>query len=148
MNRRLLSAITVGLLGVSLFAGTALAAHNGNNRAVLTGTGDADASGVAIVNYSEGQGTFNGNITVDNLVAGATYRFFVRGATGEQLICAGIADSSGTFTCSEQKLTLNGFGRAVVRNAAGVEVAVGTFARRGNCRDADQAASQCEAQRP
>ena len=98
INRRLLSAITVGLLGVSLFAGTALAAHNGNNRAVLTDTGDADASGIAIVNYSEGQGTFNGNFTVDNLVAGATYRFFVLGATGEQLIWSGTAYSAGTFT--------------------------------------------------
>ncbi len=149
MKRRLLSAITVGLLGVSLFAGTALAAHNGNNRAVLMGTGDSDASGIAIVNYSEGQGTFNGNITVDSLVAGATYTFFVRAGSGaEQLICAGTADVDGTFTCSAQKLTLNGFARAVVRNAAGVEVAIGTFERRGNCRDADQAGSQCEAQRP
>ena len=78
--------------------------------AVERGTGDADASGVAIVNYSEGQGTFNGNITVDNLVAGATYRFFVRAGSGaEQLICSGTADSAGTFTCSAQKLTLNGF---------------------------------------
>lgn len=149
MNRRLLSAITVGLLGVSLFAGTALGAHNGNNRAVVTGTGDADATGIAIVNYSEGQGTFNGNITVDNLVAGATYRFFVRAGSGaEQLICSGTADSAGTFTCAAQKLALNGFARAVVRNAAGGEVAVGTFERRGNCRDADQAGSQCEARRP
>jgi len=134
---------------VGLLAGTALAAHNGNNRAVLAGTGDADASGIAIVNYSEGQGTFNGNITVDNLVAGATYTFFVRAGSGaEQLICTGTADLDGTFTCSAQKLTLNGFARAVVRDAAGVEVAVGTFERRGNCRDADQAGSQCEAQRP
>lgn len=149
MKRRLLSAITVGLLGVSLFAGTALAAHNGNNRAVLTGTGDADASGTAIVNYSEGKGLFNGTITVDNLVAGATYRFFVRAASGaEQLICTGTASSAGTFTCAEQKLDLNGFARAVVRDAAGTEVAVGTFERRGNCRDADQAGSLCQAQRP
>ena len=150
MNRRLLSAITIGLLGVSLFAGTALGAHNGNNRAVVTGTGDADATGIAIVNYSEGQGTFNGNITVDNLVAGAAYTFLVRSPNGvsEQVICSGTADSDRTFTCAAQKLALNGFARAVVRDAAGVEVAVGTFERRGNCRDADQAGSQCEAQRP
>lgn len=149
MQRRLISAITVGLLGVSLFAGVALGAHNGNNRAALAGTGDSDASGVAIVNYSEGQGTFNGNITVDDLVAGATYRFFVRAASGaEQLICSGMADPAGTFTCAEQKLALNGFARAVVRDASGAEAAAGLFARRGNCRDADQAGSLCEAQRP
>ena len=150
MNRRLFIAITIGLLGVSLFASTALGAHNGNNRAVVTGTGDANATGIAIANYSEGQGTFNGNITVDNLVAGASYTFLVRSPNGvtEQVICAGTADSGGTFTCSAQKLTLNGFAKAVVRDAADVEVAIGTFDRRGNCRDADQAGSQCEARRP
>lgn len=150
MNRRLLSAITFGLLSVSLLAGTALAAHNGNNRAVLTGTGDADASGIAIVNYSEGRSTFNGNITVDNLDAGEMYTFLVRSPNGvtEQVICSGTADGDGTFTCSEQNLPLNGFTTAVVRDEAGVEVAIGTFARRGNCRDADQGGSQCEAQRP
>jgi hypothetical protein len=148
MNRKLLSAITVGLLSVGMFAGTAFGAHNGNNRAELSGTGDADALGVAIVNYSEGQGTFNGNITVSNLTPGSTYTFLVRGTSGERTICSGTADAAGTFTCSAQKLTLPGFGTAVVRDSAGREVASGVFARRGNCRDEDQAGSQCEAQRP
>ncbi len=148
MNRRLLSALTVGLLSVGLFAGTAFGAHNGNNRAELSGTGDADASGVAIVNYSEGRGTFNGNITVSDLEPGETYTFLVRGAGGEQVICSGEASASGTFTCSAQKLTLAGFTTAVVRDSAGVEVASGVFARRGNCRDPEQAGSLCEAQRP
>ncbi len=148
MNRRLLGAMTVGLLSVGMFAGTAFGAHNGNNRAELSGTGDGDASGVAIVNYSEGQGTFNGNITVSNLAPSATYTFLVRGATGERTICSGTADAAGRFTCSAQGLTLAGFGTAVVRDSAGLEVASGLFARRGNCRDADQAGSQCEAQRP
>lgn len=150
MNRRLLSAITIGLIGASLMAGTVLAAHNGNNRAFISGTGDPDASGVAIVNYSEGTGKFNGNITVANLDAGESYTFLVRSPNGlvETVVCTGTADANGTFTCSAQKLTLGGFAKAVVRDAAGVEVAVGTFDRRGNCRDADQAGSQCEAQRP
>ena len=38
-----------------------------------------------------------------------------------------------------------GFTMAVVRNAAGVAVVTGTFERRGNCRDPDQAMSQCTA---
>ena len=148
MTRRLMGAMTVALFSVGLIAGTALGAHNGNNRAELSGPSDADATGVAIVNYSEGRGTFNGNITVSNLEQGETYRFFVRGAGGEQLICEGTASADGTFTCSEQKLVLNGFGTAVVRDSSGTQVASGVFTRRGNCRDADQAGSMCEAQRP
>lgn len=148
MNRQLIRAVTTAMLGVALFAGTALGAHNGNNRAELTGTGDPDATGVAIVNYSEGKGTFNGNVTVSNLTPGETYTFLVRGATGERTICSGTADAAGTFSCSAQGLTLPGFGTAVIRDASGAEVATGVFQRRGNCRDADQAGSQCEAQRP
>lgn len=133
---------------LTLLAGTvgmASAAHNGNNSAVITGTGDPDATGKAIVNYREGTGTFNGTITVDNLTPGETYSFFVRGATGETLICTDTADAEGTFTCSEQNLTLPGFGMAVVRDSAGVEVATGTFERRGNCRDPQQGGTQCAA---
>ncbi len=150
MNRKLISAMTTAMLGVALFAGSALGAHNGNNRAELTGTGDPNATGVAIVNYSEGKGTFNGNITVSNLTAGAAYTFLVRSPNGvtEQVICSGTADADGTFTCSAQGLPLNGFAKAVVRDSNGTEVAVGTFERRGNCRDPLQAGSQCEAKRP
>jgi len=126
-------------------APTAIAAHNGNNSAELTGTGDPDASGKAIVNYSEGRGDFNGTITVRNLNPGETYSFFVRRGAAEQLICSDEANRQGTFTCQAQHLRLNGFTMAVVRNAAGVEVAKGTFERRGNCRDPDQAGSLCTA---
>lgn len=145
MIRGLLGVITIGLLGAALFAGTALGAHNGNNRAELIGTGDPNASGVAIVNYSEGTGKFNGNITVSNLEPGEAYSFFVRGATGETLVCTGTTNAAGTFTCSAQQLVLPGFGIAVVRDAAGVEVASGTFDRRGNCRDPQQVGSLCKA---
>ncbi len=143
--------MTTGLLGVALFAGTAFGAHNGNNRAELAGTTvEPDASGVAIVNYSEGQGTFNGNVTVSNLIPGATYTFAVRRGAGTTYttICTGTADADGTFICSAQGLTLPGFTTAVVLDAGGVEVARGVFERRGNCRDPEQAGSQCEAQRP
>ncbi|MBA2360566.1 MAG: hypothetical protein H0V79_06480 [Actinobacteria bacterium] len=124
---------------------TALAAHNGNNAAQLTGTGDPDAIGRAIVNYSEGRGDFNGTIMVQNLDPGETYSFFVRGGTVETLVCSGEANDQGTFTCQEQHLLLPGFTMAVVRDAAGVEVAKGTFDRRGNCRDPDQGGSLCKA---
>lgn len=49
------------------------------------------------------------------------------------------------ITCNAQKLTLPGFTRAVVRDSAGMEDASGVFARRGNCRDPDQAGSLCKA---
>ena len=125
---------------------TALAAHNGNNSAQLTGTAaDPDATGKAIVNYSEGRGDFNGTITVRNLVPGATYSFFVRRGATETLVCSGEANSQGTFTCQAQHLRLPGFTHAVVRNAAGVEVASGVFERRGNCRDPEQGGSLCTA---
>jgi len=130
------------LLGTVTAASTA---HNGNNKAPITGTGDQDATGQAIVNYREGTGTFNGTITVKNLTPGTTYTFFVRRLTGETPICTGVANTQGTFTCSAQGLTLPGFTMAVVRDAAGMEVATGTFERRGNCRDPQQAGSQCVA---
>ena len=133
---------------LTLVVGTVVvtsAAHNGNNKASITGTGDPDATGQAIVNYREGTGTFNGSIAVKNLEPGETYTFLVRGATGETIICMDEANSSGTFTCSAQDLTLPGFGMAVVRDGAGMEVATGTFDRRGNCRDPQQGGSLCEA---
>lgn len=147
-RRRLGSLVAAGALSLAAFASTAgpaVAAHNGNNRAEITGTGDPDVAGRAIVNYSEGRGDFNGSITVSNLTPGETYSFFVRRGTAETLVCSGVANSQGTFTCSEQHLPLPGFAMAVVRNSAGVEVASGTFDRRGNCRDPEQAGSLCAA---
>ena len=133
---------------LTLLIGTvtaASAAHNGHAKTPIAGTGDPDATGQSIVNYREGTGTFNGTITVKNLTPGATYTFLVRGATGETPICSAEASSRGTFTCNAQDLTLPGFTMAVVRDAAGMEVATGTFERRGNCRDPQQAGSQCVA---
>ena len=135
----LLLAVLVGTVPATL------AAHNGNNQAVLSGTGDPDATGKAIVNYREGTGTFNGTITVQNLTPGATYTVLVRGASGERVICTDVANTQGSFTCSAQDLTLPGFVTAVVRDSAGTDVASGTFERRGNCRDPEQAGSQCAA---
>ena len=143
--RRGLTAFFLATMMVLAFAGVAGAAHNGNNKAALTGTGDPDATGQAIVNYREGTGTFNGTITVSNLTPGEMYTFLVRRGAVETVVCSGTANSSGVFTCSAQDLALPGFVMAVVRDSAGIEVATGTFARRGNCRDADQAGSQCAA---
>ena len=132
-------------LVVLAVAGTASAAHNGNNKAEL---GVGSVTGTAIVNYSEGQGTFNGTISVQGLVPNTSYLFYVTGAgagTIGRLICSGISSSSGTFTCSEQKLALPGFTTAQVRTSGGTVVASGTFDRRGNCRDPEQMGSQCKA---
>ncbi|HEV2528754.1 MAG TPA: hypothetical protein VGT61_09935 [Thermomicrobiales bacterium] len=140
----LLLAVLLGTVG------TVSAAHNGNNKASLTGTGgEADASGQSIVNYREGTGTFNGKVSVTGLVPGATYTFLVRAPAtaggGETRVCSGEANAQGTFSCAAQDIALPGFVAAVVRDATGTEVATGTYERRGNCRDPQQAGSQCNA---
>lgn len=147
--RTLLRSLGGLALLLTLLVGTvdsASAAHFGNNKATLVGMGtEADASGQAIVNYSKGTQTFNGRISVTNLVPGETYRFLVRSAAGEQLICEGVATDRGTFMCNAQGLTLETFAVAVVRDSAGMEVASAPFDRRGNCRVPNQALSQCDA---
>ena len=138
----LVAVMLVTVLGTS-------AAHNGNNKANLVGVyPETDATGQAIVNYREGTGTFNGTVTVRNLMPGETYEFYVTGAasgTAGVLICSGEATNGGTFTCSAQGLVLPGFTTAEVREDDGTVVARGAFERRGNCRDPQQAGSQCEA---
>ena len=47
--------------------------------------------------------------------------------------------------CSANGLILPGFNAAEIVDDNGDVVASGIFARRGNCRDADQAGSLCEA---
>lgn len=129
-------------------APNAVASHHSNNYAEVVGTADPDATGKAIVNYSEGGGDYTGSITVANLVPGATYSYSVwRTAVDNStvLLCTGEANSRGMFTCQAQHFVLGGFGQAVVRDAAGVVVAVGTFERRGTCRDPEQSMTQCEA---
>ena len=142
-----LTLLIAALAAVMAFGvvGTAAAAHNGNNKAELAGTGDPDATGNAVVNYSEGTGTFNGRVTVNNLMPGEMYTFLVRRPGPETEICSGEANAGGTFVCSAQGLRLPGFSDAVIRDSSGTEVAFGTFRRGGNCRDADQAGSQCNA---
>ena len=133
---------------VSGMVSSAGAAHNGNNRAEVSGTAaDMDATGKAVVNYSEGRGTFNGTITVRNLEPGETYTFQVSGAAAGAAIdvCEGTANSQGTFSCSFQNMALPGFANVEVENEAGVVIATGMFERGGNCRDADQAGSLCDA---
>ena len=65
----------------------------------------------------------------------------------EREICEDTASDQGTFMCNAQDVLPDGFGlvRAVVRDFAGDEAAVGLFDRRGNCRVPNQAGFQCEA---
>ena len=154
MSRMTVRGLAAFAVLLALLAGTiggTSAAHNGNNKAELTGrNSELDATGTVIVNYSEGKGTFNGTVTVMNLEGGMTYSFFVSGAASGSgvAICSGVANDQGTFTCSEQGLSLPGFTTADVREGTtvgGELVAQGLFARRGNCRDEDQAGSLCMA---
>lgn len=142
MARRITLLMVSAVAAVALVAGPAAAAHNGNNKAELSGS--TGITGNAIVNYSEGQGTFNGVTSVQNIPDGAyTYTVSLNG-NNPQVICTFTA-TNGTGGCSEQDRPLAGFNMAEIRNAAGAVVASGTFDRRGNCRDADQGGSQCEA---
>lgn len=130
------------LMMVGAMASPALAAHNGNNMAELSGPG---GTGTAIVNYSEGTGTFSSSVNTSDLAPGQ-YTFTVSlNGNNPQVICTFVVDGSSREGCSNQDQGLAGFNRAEIRDAAGVVVTSGTFARRGNCRDAAQAASQCEA---
>jgi hypothetical protein len=129
-------------------ASTASAAHFGNSKATLEGTGDSDAEGKSTVNFRKGTQSFNAAAMVSNLDAGETYVFLVRNAAGvEREVCRAEANSQGMFTCSAQDVLPDGFGlvSAVIWDAGGTEVAFGLYDRRGNCRVPDQAGSQCEA---
>lgn len=140
--RRILAGIALGGALVLGTAGTASAAHNGNNLAELTGDG---VDGSAVVNYSEGRGTFNATVNVSGLEAGV-YTVVVVSPNGavETAVCS-FDPADGRDGCSATDLTLGGFATVEVQDAGGAVVAVGTFERRGNCRDADQIGSQCEA---
>ncbi len=135
-----LALILVLTLGAVSPAG---AAHEGNNKGNVSG--DGGAHGQAIVNYSMGTDTFNGQITVSHLTPGETYTFSVVTPGPLTPICSGEANGGGTFTCSAQGLDLPGFTNIVVTDSSGNEVASGTFARRGNCRSPQQGGSQCDA---
>ncbi len=127
----------MGLL-VMLFSSLAFAAHNGNNKASFSAV-----NGDAVVNYSEGTGTFNGSIRVRGLEAGVTYTFSVVTPGPDTTICTGTANNGGVFTCSAQGLTLPGFSFAVLSGPSG-EIDSAAFSRTGNCRDPNQGGSQCE----
>lgn len=143
MKRQLLGALALSASLLVLGASPASAAHNGNNRAELSGEG---SSGNAVVNYSEGQGTFNGTTKVTGLEPGETYTFTVNlNGDNPQEICEFVAGRNGAGGCAAQGLPLAGFSQAAILDDAGATVASGTFDRRGNCRDPQQAASQCEA---
>jgi len=119
-----------------------LGAHNGNNKATLAGS----ATGTAIVNYSEGTGTFSGTVNTDGLEAGDyTFQVSLNG-TNRTVICEFTVSEDGSRDgCSANGLILPGFNTAEIVDDNGDVVASGIFARRGNCRDADQAGSLCKA---
>lgn len=134
--------LVVGVLTLLAIAvGPAGAAHNGNNRADLTGHAD----GRAVVNYSAGQGTFNATVNVRGLDAG-NYAFAVSLNGANRTEVCEIAD--GATGCSAQGLALPGFNTAEIVAADGEVVASGVFDRGGNCRDPQQGGTLCEANDP
>lgn len=133
-----LATLALLILGIT----PVLGAHNGNNKATLQG----DATGTAIVNYSEGTGTFSGTVSTDGLEPGDyTFRVSLNGANPQTICEFTVTDSGSRDGCSVNGLPLAGFNRAEIVDEGGIVVASGVFERRGNCRDADQAGSQCEA---
>jgi hypothetical protein len=150
--RRICVALASSFAFVALVAvpGNAFAAHNGNSKAELTGTGDPDAQGTALVNYSKGEDDYNAQVLVFNLDPGETYEYRLRRTDGTEVtVCGDTANDQGTFTCSGQHIEFSGLGftGAAVYDSSNTQVAAGGFPldrRRGNCRDPDQAFSQCE----
>lgn len=141
MNRRT-RGLRAGLLAAVISVVVALpafAAHNGNNRATF----DGDTSGTAVVNYSEGRGTFNGTLNVSGLDDG-DYSFAVSlNGTNRQALCSFEA-GSGRTGCSVTDRALPGFNLAEVLDADGDVVDSAVFDRGGNCRDPQQGGSLCE----
>lgn len=135
--------VAAATAALALPAVPAMAAHNGNNKAPLSGEG---TSGTALVNYSEGTGTFSGTSSVKGLNPGETYSYNVVSPNGQVVteVCTFVADG-GSDGCSFQGTKLGGFASATIEDDLGNVVASGTFERRGNCRDRDQGGSQCEA---
>ncbi|CAN5757588.1 hypothetical protein BH23CHL4_BH23CHL4_26380 [soil metagenome] len=73
-----LGGLAIVLTMVTGSVATTNAAHLGNNKAEIVGTGDPDAEGQSTVNYREGTGSFNASATVSNLMPGETYTFGVQ----------------------------------------------------------------------
>lgn len=136
--KRLLAATALAFAAVLATTTPALADHNSNNRATFTGA----ASGTAIANYSEGQGTFNAGISVRDLAPGS-YSYTVNGPAGVQLICEFTVDAAGTGGCSDQDRRLGGFTTAEIRQG-GTVVDSDRFTRQGlsECRDPEQAGAE------
>jgi hypothetical protein len=143
--KKLLATAVIPFAVVGALAAPASADHNSNNRATFTG----DASGTAIANYSEGQGTFNAGIRVRGLAAG-TYTYTVNGPGGIQEICEFEVGRSGNGGCSAQDLKLAGFTTAEIRAEAegdaefGIVVDSDRFTRQGKseCRDPNQGGTE------
>lgn len=112
-------------------------AHEANNRATLSGS----VTGTAIVNYIAGRSdsqsdSFQSTVNVKGDLPDGTYGFYVAGGPSGAagvLVCTFEA-GQGRLGCSADK-DLPGFARAEIRDAGGVVIASGVFARRGGNRD-------------
>ncbi len=132
--------LLAAVLGV-LLALPAAAAHNGNNKGDFDGS---PATGSATINYSEGQGTFNGSLNVKGLQDGDyTFAVSLNGANRTEL--CDFTAGNGRQGCSFNGRELPGFNLAEILDADGNVVDSAVLARRGNCRDPQQGGSQCEA---
>ncbi|MGI8875344.1 MAG: hypothetical protein ACR2KP_13690 [Egibacteraceae bacterium] len=126
----------------AFFALPAAAAHIGNNKADLTGPGGV--TGQSVANYSTGQDAVQAQARVRGLAPGS-YTLRLRHNDGRTFpVCTFSADGKGTDGCSGS-IEGVGFHHADVVDDDGVVVATGTYERRGNCREPQQGASQCEA---
>lgn len=139
--KKFLTATAIAFAAVLVTATPALADHNANNRATFTGA----ASGTAIANYSEGQGTFNASISVRDLEPGS-YTYTVTRSTATmapvgdpQLICSFEVGASGNGGCQADGLRLRGFTTAEIRQGTTV-IDSDSFTRQGKseCRDPGQ----------
>ena len=118
-----------------LATGSAFAAHESNNYALLREAPAADVQGQAIINYVAGTESWNGNVRVTGLPEG-TYLYAVILNNGNpQEVCMFTVNRQGNGSCSSAKFDLTGFNMALIFDMDDNLVLSGSFERRGGNRE-------------
>jgi hypothetical protein len=164
MRKALLFLLATLCLGTSA-AAPAFASHESNNAltfAAVAGSPSPTASGTGIVNYVKGRSTeepdtaWTSSFHFAGLAPDTTYTVFI---FGRGAICSFTTNANGRGGCESTFIGLPRFGVAQLRlgGAAGTPVlqatrqgvvpggGPGEIVSRGDCRDADQELSLCDA---
>lgn len=119
--------------GLLLSTGSAFAAHESNNYALLSAA-DSSAGGQALINYVAGKESWTGNVRVSGLPEGTYFYAVSLNAGAPQEVCMFTVNLQGNGSCSNAKFDLTGFNQALILDEAGNIVLSGFFERRGGNR--------------